>query len=399
MNKDLDLVIYGATGFTGQLCVEYLGSLNTDIRWAIAGRNQTKLEHVLKNLSLKAEIIIADSDDDDALDRLTQRTKVVLSTAGPFHRYGSKLVAACVKNSSHYVDITGENFWVRDLIDRHHDDASRRGVRIIPSCGYDSIPSDMGVYFCHQNLNEPIKRIESFHSAKGGLSGGTLETMFALVDLKLDKRMFTSFLLNPEGTYTEQQKKLSRSKPGVKKIGKLNGWSAPFVMAAANTRVVRRSAGLFQLQGMTYGNDFVYREFAFFKRKSSAYLMFITLAVFKLILSSPLRKLFRAFLKKPGQGPSKELQESGWFDCRFIAETESGETKAFRVKGRGDPGYKVTSLFVVEASLCLIKDYDQLPGGEKFGGVLTSATGLGDVLIQRLRKAGIIFIQEMNSNE
>jgi short subunit dehydrogenase-like uncharacterized protein len=170
-------------------------------------------------------------------------------------------------------------------------------------------------------------------------------------------------------------------------------------MAAANTRVVRRSAGLFQIQGMTYGNDFVYREFAFFKRKSSAYLMFITLAAFKLILSSPLRKLFRAFLKKPGQGPSKELQESGWFDCRFIAETESGETKAFRVKGRGDPGYKVTSLFVVEAALCLIKDYDQLPGGEKFGGVLTSATGLGDVLIQRLRKAGIIFIQEMNSNE
>jgi len=391
MTKDLDLVVYGASGFTGQLCVKYLSNLNTDIRWAIAGRNEGKLTQILKGLSLDKEIIVADSDDDDALDRLTQRTKVVLSTAGPFHRYGSKLVAACVKNSSHYVDITGENFWVRGLIDKHHDEASAKGIRVIPSCGYDSIPSDLGVYFCYQNINEPIKRIESFHSARGGLSGGTIESMFALVDLKLDKKMFTSFLLNPEGTYTEKQKRQSRSKPGVKKIEKLNGWSAPFIMAAANTRVVRRSAGLFQLQGRTYGNDFVYREFAFFKSKFSAYLMLIALVLFKLILFSPLRKIFRSFLKKPGQGPSRELQESGWFNCRFIAETETGETKVFSIRGQGDPGYKVTSLFVVEAALCLIKDRDKLPGGEKFGGVLTSATGLGDALIQRLRKAGIIF--------
>ena len=135
MEKDIDIIVYGATGFTGKLCVEYLASEERSTKWAIAGRNKEKLKKVADDLCPDIEILIADSEDEDALDQLTQRTKVVLSTAGPFHRYGSKLVASCVKNNTHYVDITGENFWVKGLIDKHHEEASRKGIRIIPSCG------------------------------------------------------------------------------------------------------------------------------------------------------------------------------------------------------------------------------------------------------------------------
>ena len=194
MNKDIDIVIYGATGFTGQLCVKYLKSVDDGITWAIAGRNKAKLDEVAKNNELEVEIIVADCEDEEALGLLTKRSKVVLSTAGPFHRYGSKLVASCVENSSHYVDITGENFWVKGLIEKHHEEAASKGIRIIPSCGFDSIPSDLGTYFASTQVNAPIKRVESFHSFKGGASGGTLETMFSMGSLGLgpDCLLYTS---------------------------------------------------------------------------------------------------------------------------------------------------------------------------------------------------------------
>ena len=180
MQKDIDIIIYGATGFTGKLCVKYFQSLDTTVTWAIAGRNLTKLKEVAEDNQTKVEILIADSDDESALDHLTSRAKVILSTTGPFHRYGSKLVASCIKNHAHYVDITGENFWVKGLIENHHEEAARKGIRIIPSCGFDSIPSDLGTFFAAKSLGKPIKRIESFHSYEGGASGGTLETMFSM---------------------------------------------------------------------------------------------------------------------------------------------------------------------------------------------------------------------------
>ena len=153
MDKDIDIIIYGATGFTGQLCVKYFQSLETPAKWAIAGRNQEKLRKVAEENLAEVEILIADSDDEVALDNLTLRAKVILSTAGPFHRYGSKLVASCVKNNTHYVDITGENFWVKGLIENHHEEAARKGIRIIPSCGFDSIPSDLGTFFAAKALS------------------------------------------------------------------------------------------------------------------------------------------------------------------------------------------------------------------------------------------------------
>ena len=311
MEKDIDIIVYGATGFTGKLCVEYLASKERFTKWAIAGRNQEKLKTVADELCPEVEILIADSDDEDALDRLTQRAKVVLSTAGPFHRYGSKLVASCVKNNTHYVDITGENFWVKGLIDKHHDEASKKGVRIIPSCGYDSIPSDLGSLHCVQSMNKPIKRIEAFHTMKGEASGGTLETMFSLADLDLGKSLFDPFLLNPEGTVSEEQRKQSKDKTGVLEQDAINGWSGPFIMAAANTRVVRRSAALHQQKGEQYGKDFTYQEFTFHKKKTGAYMALSFLAIFGLVLMTPLRKIVRPLMKKPGEGPSREARENG----------------------------------------------------------------------------------------
>ena len=391
MEKDIDIIVYGATGFTGKLCVEYLASKERSTKWAIAGRNQEKLKTVADELCPEVEILIADSDDEDALDRLTQRAKVVLSTAGPFHRYGSKLVASCVKNNTHYVDITGENFWVKGLIDKHHDEASKKGVRIIPSCGYDSIPSDLGSLHCVQSMNKPIKRIEAFHTMKGEASGGTLETMFSLADLDIGKSLFDPFLLNPEGTVSEEQRKQSKDKTGVLEQDAINGWSGPFIMAAANTRVVRRSAALHEQKGEQYGKDFTYQEFTFHKKKTGAYMAIAFLAIFGLVLMTPLRKIVRPLMKKPGEGPSREARENGWFSATYKALAEDGDVSIFKMHGKGDPGYKITSLMVTESALCLVENQEDLPGGSGYGGILTSASGLGGALISRLKNAGIVF--------
>lgn len=391
MTKDYDIVIYGATGFTGKLCAKYLSENTNDINWAIAGRNKEKLEEVKKEFSLDVDIFIAESNDEKALDNITQNTKVVLSTAGPFHRYSSNLVKSCVKNSSDYVDITGEFFWIREMIDLHHEEASSKGVRIVPACGYDSIPSDLGTFFASTKINEPIKRIESFHAGQGGVSGGTTETGFSMGDLKLGKKMNDPFVLNPEKSVSKEQKLLGSDSVGLKKNSLINSWTGPFIMAVSNTRVVRRSAALLELNQEGYGVNFTYQEHAFYKKLSTALLVTFVTLLFGLILSTPLRKLIRPLLPKPGEGPSKETMENGFFDSFFSAEVGSGEKKLFRVHGKGDPGYKVTSKFVCESALTLIKEREKLPGGQGYGGVLTPASGLGQPLIDRLSSNGVNF--------
>ena len=391
MSKDIDIVIYGATGFTGQLCVKYFQSLDLDIKWAIAGRNLVKLENVASKFSTNVEILVADSDDEKALKDICSRTKVVLSTAGPFHRYGSKLVAACIENDTHYVDITGENFWVKGLIEKHHIEAARRGIRIIPSCGFDSIPSDIGTFFAVKSTNKPIKRVDSFHSWKGEASGGTIETMFAMGDLNLGKEIRDPFLLNPEGSYTSEQKELSSDIFSISKNKDLNAWSGPFIMAGANTRVVRRSEALLTQRQESYGNNFVYQEHSFHKSLGKAFSSALGLGLLGLTLISPIRKIVRSLLRKPGEGPSLEVQENGWFDCKYLVESEDGQKSLYRMFGKGDPGYKVTSKFVAECALSLLEDPETLPGGSDYGGVLTSASGLGNILIDRLKNADIHF--------
>ena len=240
-------------------------------------------------------------------------------------------------------------------------------------------------------MNKPIKRIEAFHSFKGEASGGTLETMFSLADLDLGKSIFDPFLLNPEGSVSDEQRKLSKDKTGVLEQDSINGWSGPFIMAAANTRVVRRSAALHEQKEKGYGPDFTYQEFTYHKKKTGAYMALTFLAIFGLVLMTPLRKIVRPLMRKPGEGPSKEVRENGWFSATYKALAEDGDVSIFKMHGKGDPGYKITSLMVTESALCLVENQGDLPGGSGYGGILTSASGLGGALISRLKNAGIVF--------
>jgi short subunit dehydrogenase-like uncharacterized protein len=277
------------------------------------------------------------------------------------------------------------------MIDLHHEEASSKGVRIVPACGYDSIPSDLGTFFASTKVNEPIKRIESFHAGQGGVSGGTTETGFSMGDLKLGKKMNDPFVLNPEKSVSKEQKLHGSDSVGIKKNNLIKSWTGPFIMAVSNTRVVRRSAALLELNQEGYGVNFTYQEHAFYKKFRTALLVTFVTLLFGLILSTPIRKLIRPLLPKPGEGPSEETMENGFFDSFFSAELGSGEKKLFRVHGKGDPGYKVTSKFVCESALTLVKEREKLPGGEGYGGVLTPASGLGQPLIDRLSKNGVIF--------
>lgn len=391
MEKDLDIVVYGATGFTGKLCVKYLSENAKDLKWAIAGRDKTKLSQVAIRYAPNTEILVADGDDQKGLNEITKRTKVIISTAGPFHRYGSNLVASCVENLAHYVDITGETFWIKEMIDKHHAEAANKGVRIIPSCGYDSLPSDLGVLFASLSLNKSIKRIESFHTGQGGASGGTIETMFSMGDLNLGKQMQDTFLLNPEDSASEEQKKLSSDKVRIKKNKLIDAWTGRFIMATMNTRVVRRSAALLESRQEGYGVNFTYQEHAFYTKYINALLVSVGTILSMLIIITPLRKLVRKLLPKPGEGPSEETMRNGFFDCLFTTEAEDGSKNIFRMHGKGDPGYRVTSKFVCESALTLVHDQDKLPGGKGYGGLLTPASGLGEPLIERLRKAEVFF--------
>lgn len=389
MDKDLDIVIYGATGFTGKLCVKYLTENAKDLKWAIAGRDATKLSQVAIRFSPKTETLVADGDDEKALDVITSRTKVVISTAGPFHRYGSKLVASCVNNLTHYVDITGETFWIKEMIDKHHSDALSKGIRIIPSCGYDSLPSDLGVFFSAKKLGKPIKRIESYHTGKGGASGGTIETGFSMGDLNLGIEMRNPFLLNPEDSVTPEQRNLSSDRVRIRKNKIINSWTGRFIMATMNTRVVRRSAALLEARQEAYGVDFTYQEYAFYQKYINALIVSFATLFSMIIIGTPIRKLVRRFLPKPGEGPSEETMKTGFFDCLYTVEAEDSSISVFRMHGKGDPGYTVTSKFVCESALTLIHDEEKLPGGKNYGGLLTPASGLGQPLIDRLSKSGI----------
>ena len=391
MNRKYKIVIFGATGFTGELCAKFMSEKYSDIPIAIAGRSLEKLEKIKNKHGLPFPIIVADAFDVNALEKMCKDTEVVLSTAGPYHKYGSDLLGACVKNGCHYVDITGESFWIKDMIEKHHKEASNKGVRIINACGFDSAPSDLGVFYSVNQVAGSVKSVQCFQAWKGEASGGTMETMFSSMDAKLAKGGLGKFSLNPKNSISENQKKKTSDKITVQKIPHLGGWTGPFVMALPNTRVVRRSAALSKFTGKYYGDDFVYSEGAYYSKKGAARkVTFMTLAL-GLIIVSPLRKLLRGFFRKPGEGPSQEAMDSGFFKSRFLIETQDG-FRAFSMSSSGDPGYKMTSRMACESALCLaIENPASLPGGEGFGGLLTPSVGLGNVLINRLKNIGVSF--------
>lgn len=389
--KNFDLIIYGATGFTGKLCVDYIKNNYPEVNFAIAGRNINKLKSISEKYNNSIKCFEVESSDKSGMKKLASETRVILNTAGPFYKYGSLVVESCVEEKTHYVDITGESFWVRDLIEKHHENAQSGGVRIINACGFDSVPSDIGVFFSVNNTNEQIKKISGFHSWKGEASGGTIETMFTSMEAKSAKGGFGRFSLNPKNTVSKHQLDNTSDRVSVKKIKYLNGYTGPFVMALPNTRTVRRSAALSKETGKYYGKDFVYSEGAYYSKLSSAWKVTLMTLVLGLIIFSPLRNLFRPLFRKPGQGPSKAVMDSGFFKTRFLVETEKG-VKAFMISASGDPGYKMTSRMACESALCLIlENPDSLPGGKNFGGVVTPSIGLGNTLIKRLKKIGVGF--------
>ena len=388
MERKYKVLVFGATGFTGKLCAKYLKENYPDLSWAIAGRNEDKLKQVKMELDLDCDLLIADANNYEELRDIAKTTKVLLTTAGPYAKYGSLLMKACVFENTHYVDITGENHWVKKQMDLYHEEAVARGVRIIPSCGYDSLPSDLGTLFAINKMNKAVKKVEVFHSAFGGASGGTIESIFTMG--RLPKEMRDPFLLNPKGSVSELQRGSSKDSIKIKWIDEAKKWSGLGLFAVANTRVVRRSAALMEMSQKPYGANFIFKEHGAYSSKSAARLATFGLVAAFLIISTPLKHLVRRFLPKPGEGPSTEIQEKGWFKGVFIAEAEDGEKQVSTIYGDGDPGYKSTSKMVCESALTIALCND-LPGGENFGGFLTPASGLGQPLIERLKNAGIRF--------
>lgn len=401
-NRDYDVVLYGASGFTGKQTVAYFAQHAPNVRWALAGRNREKLAAVKAETGVKADILVADSQDQAALDAIAARAQVVLTTAGPFALYGTKLVDACVRHQTHYVDITGETVWVRELIDRYHAEAAKTGTRIIPFCGFDSIPSDLGAYLIARHIQQQFgsacRSVKAYFQMAGGLNGGTLATAFNLYESGQAALARNPFLLNPTKDDTRPAHYRNAVQQNQDPVAphydsELGAWVAPFVMGPINTRVVRRSQALFNEWQAGYGADFTYQEYTKFNGPLG-WLPAAGLAtgatVFELALQSPLRPFLKTVLPAPGQGPSEKTMNEGWFRCELLGIAADGRQVRGVIKDKGDPGNRATVKFLCESALCLVGDVIELPGGAKRGGLLTPATGLGDVLVGRLRKAGMV---------
>ncbi|MGE0131485.1 MAG: trans-acting enoyl reductase family protein [Blastocatellales bacterium] len=406
-NRDYDVVLYGASGFTGKQTVRYFAEKAPpgDLRWAIAGRNREKLEAVKMQVGGAAkdvDVLVADSRDQTAVDAIVSRTRVMLTTAGPFALYGGAIVDACVRFKTHYVDITGETTWVKGLIDRYHNQAAADGTRIIPCCGFDSAPSDLGAYLVVRHMQREIgvscKEVKAYFQVSGGVNGGTLATVFNLYDSGQADRARDPFLLNPPGerSNTEIERNQDPTLPRYDKD--IDAWVGPFFMGPINTRVVRRSSALYEQWQDPYGPDFSYQEYMKFEGLFGhldhlGWLQAAGLtagaALFEIALRSPVRHLMKSILPQPGDGPSEKTMNEGWFRCELLGLTSDGRKTHGLIRDQGDPGNRATVKFLCESALGLAVNTDELPGGAQRGGILTPATGLGDVLANRLRNAGM----------
>ncbi|MBI3368778.1 MAG: saccharopine dehydrogenase NADP-binding domain-containing protein [Burkholderiales bacterium] len=399
--RPYDVLLYGATGFVGRQTVAYFAAHAKGLRWALAGRSASKLEQVRLasgEAAAGAGIVVADAADEAALQSLAAQTAVVLSTAGPFALHGSALVAACVAQRTHYVDITGETPWVRGLIDRHHAQAEADGTRIIPCCGFDSVPSDLGAWLVAQAIqrqfHEACVSVKACHSLRGGLNGGTLASALNVIESGQGKRVADPFLLNPPDTAPRDVS--AHADPiAPHHDADFDAWLGPFVMGAVNTRVVRRSAALLASRGdPAYAPGFRYQEYLRFGRgplaAGAAVSLSVGMGLGQLAMAfKPWRGLARAVAPAPGQGPSERAMDGGSFRCELIGQSASGQRLRGRIAGSGDPGNRATTRFVCEAALALATQLDALPGGPDAGGVLTPASGLGGVLAERLAAAGM----------
>ena len=397
-NRPYDVVLYGATGFVGQQTVAYFAAHAAGVRFAVAGRNEAKLRAVLKSCKIDVPIIVADAQDTAALGALAASARVVLSSAGPYALYGSPLVAACVAAKTHYVDLTGESPWIRSMIDAHHSQAAKDGTRIIPGCGFDSIPSDIGAYLVVQEMlrqhGQPCVTVKASYSIRGGLNGGTLASVLNIMEKGQKEAFNAPFLLNPAGSIpTDQTRHADPVAP--MQDADFQSWLGPFFMGPINTRVVRRSAALMQAAGdSAYGADFFYQEYMRFgsgalAAMAAAGMSAGSLASQSMLAFAPARRMMARFLPKPGEGPSERSMDNGSFRCQLIGKSANGHVVKATVADKGDPGNRATTKFICESALALVQNFDDLPGGFKRGGVITPAYALGDVIVRRLRAAGM----------
>jgi short subunit dehydrogenase-like uncharacterized protein len=399
--RDFDLVIYGATGFVGKQTVEYISThAPSCFRWAIVGRDQQAVEAIgarLHGPARPAEVLVADSRDPVSVDAVVRRTGVLLNTAGPFALYGTPVVDACVRFRTHYVDITGEVKWVRELITTYHDRAADEGTRIVTCCGFDSVPSDIGALIVAREVARvfatPCVAVRACFQLYGGFNGGTVASAMNEIGSQHVGVGNEPFLLDPpNSTHTTNQTEKSEDLRWPRYDPDLNAWVAPFFMAPTNTRVVRRSAALQANWGEPYGDEFVYQEALKFDppwAAAKASVFTVGYAAFEGLLRwSPTRRLMTSVLPKPGEGPSQETMNTGWFTYELLGNARDGRQLRGMIREKGDPGNRATTKFVCESALCLL-DTQVLPGGPARGGVLTPATGLGHVLVDRLRAAGV----------
>jgi len=399
-DQTFDIIIYGATSFVGQIMTRYMSEQFGDatIRWAIAGRSRSKLEKLSKDIGLSGiEMLVADASDEAALQAMCARTKVIVSTVGPYALYGDTLVKVCAASGTHYCDLTGEPQWIRKMQARHEHAARQSGAWIVHCCGFDSIPSDLGVHFLQQQamkkFGQTCNRINMrVAKIKGGASGGTIASMINMVkeasgDAELRAQLKDPYSLCPPGHgFTARQ-------PEVKMAydEEYKSWTAPFIMAAINARVVHRSNAL---SNNSYGTGFLYEEAmvsgegASGKRAARAISWGMAGAVIGLAFAPTRWLLENLVLPKPGEGPSEEQQLGGEYDLVFCGTTPQGEKIRCRVTGDRDPGYGSTAKMLAQAAACLARDVPESTAG----GFWTPATLMGDRLIQRLQAhAGLTF--------
>lgn len=413
---ELDIVLWGATGFVGRLAAEKLAARvgnRRDLRWAIGGRNQAKLESVRSTLGAAAAdvpIVTGDSHDVASLEALAARTRVVCSTVGPYAMFGSELVGACARSGTHYCDLSGEAHWIRKMMDAHEAEAAETGARIVHACGMDSIPSDVGVYFLQQRAKQlhgkPCSRVKlRVTELRGGFSGGTAASLLHGTDAgrkdpSIMRSMAEPYYLAPEGHRQGPDEHDNMRSVKVEYDEDLQAWTKPFFMGPMNTKIVRRTNALL---GHPYGEDFTYDEARVVadglsgriraKAEAVGYVAFLaSMAI------PPTRWLLKRYvLPGSGEGPDRETRESGRWKVVLVGKTDDGTTVRALVGGKGDPATDSTSRMLVESALCLAQDAERIPVG---GGSWTPAAAMGDLLLDRLTShAGMSFAFEPTSTD
>ena len=388
ISRELDIVVYGATGFTGRLVAEYLNQqygVNGEVKWAMAGRSRDKLVAVRDEMGVGSDVplIVADASDLESVNKMVASTSVILTTVGPYQLYGNELVEACAAQGTDYVDLCGEPAWMHKMIAAHSAAAEKSGARIVFSCGFDSIPFDLGVFFLQQHavstFGSTVGRVKGrVRAMKGTMSGGTLASFKETMAAAGRDRSLIGILRNPFALTSgfEGAEQPLGNQPEYDEA--LQSWIAPFVMASINTKNVHRSN---MLLGHSYGKDFVYDE------------MMVTgpgdkgEAVAKAVTEDT--SMAKSTIQ-PGEGPSKEERENGFYDILMVGEHTDGRSVRVSVKGDRDPGYGSTSKMIAESAICLVKN-PQLASG----GIWTTAPVMGAELIERLQEnAGLTFTVE-----